>query len=227
MPRNLFSHLEAQFLIKKLTTSSTKFYGCISALPSIVSAQLTHLIQDPGEDPYQEIKDFLIHLYSLSNYHKFETLINLSFTSDTKPSILMSSMLILYPKKFNPDFVFMGLFLCRLPQSIQEHLLALDLDKNPDVLVRNADQLFQSHQASSLNLLTSNPTPPVYTLNPPKPRPRQNSNLPTSYSTTSSRSSTPAASHCHQRSPSPFPVTIPCHLHLLVPQDTQRQGPKV
>ena len=67
-PETWFAHLENQFNIKKITISSTKFYWCISALPSNVSAQLTQMIWDPGEDSYQDIKDHLIHLYSLSNY---------------------------------------------------------------------------------------------------------------------------------------------------------------
>ena len=79
------------------------------------------MIRDPGEDSYQEIKDFLIQLSSLSNYKKFEALINLPFTSDTKPTVHMSSMLNLYLKKFKLD------------------LLALDLDKNPDALARKAN----------------------------------------------------------------------------------------
>ena len=111
------------------------------------------MIQDAGDDPYREIKDCLIHLYNISNYQKFEALINLPFISDTPPSVLMSSMLNLYPKKFKLDFVFISLFLRRLPQSIRDHLLALDLDKDPDRFAKKADQLFQSHQASSLNLI--------------------------------------------------------------------------
>ena len=107
-PETCFAHLEAQFNIKLLKTSSTKFYWCISALPSELSAQLKHMIRDPEENPYQEIKDCLIHLYSLSNFQKFGALINLPFTSDT-------TMLNLYPKKNNPDFVFIGLFLRPLP----------------------------------------------------------------------------------------------------------------
>ena len=89
-PETWFMHLEAQFDLKQLKTSSTKFYYCISALPSHVATQLTHMIQDPGDDPYQEIKDRLIHLHSLRNYQKFEALINLPLTSDTTPSVLMS-----------------------------------------------------------------------------------------------------------------------------------------
>ena len=63
-----FAQLEAQFDIKKITICSPKFNRCISALLSNVSAQLTHMIRDPGEDPYHDIKDRLIHLNSLSNY---------------------------------------------------------------------------------------------------------------------------------------------------------------
>ena len=58
-PETWFVHLEAQFDLEQLKTSSTKFYWCMFALPSEVSAQLTHMIQDHGEDPYQEIKDYV------------------------------------------------------------------------------------------------------------------------------------------------------------------------
>ena len=56
-PDTWFVYLEAQFDIRKITTNSTKFYWAILALPSNIPNQLTHLIQDPGEDPYQDIKD--------------------------------------------------------------------------------------------------------------------------------------------------------------------------
>ena len=49
-----FVHLEAQFDHNQLKTSSTKFYWCISALPSEVSAHLTHMFRDPGEDPIKK-----------------------------------------------------------------------------------------------------------------------------------------------------------------------------
>ena len=48
-------HLEAQFDLKQLKTSSTKFYYCISALPSEVATNLTHMIGDPGDYSYKKI----------------------------------------------------------------------------------------------------------------------------------------------------------------------------
>ena len=92
-----YGHLEAQFGIKKITASSTKFYWAISALPTDVPNHLTHLIQDPEEDPYQDIKDCLISLYSLSPYQKFKALFNLPLISNMMPSILINSMLNLFP----------------------------------------------------------------------------------------------------------------------------------
>ena len=60
-PDTWFAHLKAQFDVKNITTSSTKFYWCIAALPSDVSAKLTHV----RSETLEKIKDCLIHLYSL------------------------------------------------------------------------------------------------------------------------------------------------------------------
>ena len=101
-PETWFVHLKAEFDSRKITASSTKFYWAISALTTNVSNQLMHLIQDPREDPYQDIKDRLISLYSLSPYQKLEALINLPLISNMMPSILMKSVLNLFPKSTNP-----------------------------------------------------------------------------------------------------------------------------
>ena len=67
-PDTWFVHLEAQFALRNITASSTKFYWAISALSSDVSNQLMQLIQDPGEDPYKTIKVCLISIFSLTDY---------------------------------------------------------------------------------------------------------------------------------------------------------------
>ena len=113
------------------------------------------------------------------------------------PSILMSSMLNLYPKKYKPDLIFIGLFLCQLPQTVRNHLLALDIE-DPYELAKKADALFQSHQASSLNFLTDNSTTQIYAFRPRKPRIHLYSNSSMSHYTILGRSSR------HQRFPSLF-----------------------
>ena len=86
-----------------------------------------------------EIKGCLIHLYRLSNYQKVETLINLPFTSDTTPFVLKSSMLNLYPQEVQTGFCFHWFIPPLFTLSIRDHLLALDLDENPDGLAKKAN----------------------------------------------------------------------------------------
>ena len=78
---------------KNLKKSSTKFYWCISALPSNISAQLTHLIWDLGEDPHQGLKEHLTTSTASVIIRYLNLIINLSFTSNTRAFVLMSSML--------------------------------------------------------------------------------------------------------------------------------------
>ena len=76
------------------------------------------------------------------------------------PSILMNSILNLFPKKYKPEFVFLGFFLPRMPQTVCDYLLALDI-KDPDALSKKADALFQSQQSSSVHLLYDDPVAPL------------------------------------------------------------------
>ena len=79
----------------------------------------------------------------------------------------MSSMLNLYPKKYKLDFVFIILFLCQMPQTIHDHLLALDI-QDPDALAKKADALFQSHQSFPVNnLLSHGPLTTIQAIRPP------------------------------------------------------------
>ena len=97
---------------------------------------------DLEEDLYQTIKDHLISLYGLTNYQRFETLIDLPMSIDITPSILMSSMLNLYSKGVKPDFVFRGhLFF------FPAHLLDLNINDN-NALAKQADTLCQSQKSS-------------------------------------------------------------------------------
>ena len=52
----------------------------------------------------------------------------------------MNSMLNLFPKKYQPNFAFQGLFLCLIPQTVFDHLLALAI-QDPDALAKKADAI--------------------------------------------------------------------------------------
>ena len=135
-----FAQTEAQFAIKRIMDSRTKFYYVVSVLPQDVAPQLSDLLRAPPATPYESLKDRLFQLYFLSDCQRFEALVNLPLVVDQKPSILMNKMLALYPADSKPDFMFRGHFL-RLPAEIRSHLIHESII---DPRALKADALWQS-----------------------------------------------------------------------------------
>ena len=68
-----FAQADAQFAIKTITVSKTKFYHAVASLPQDVAVQILDLIRaPPTSDPYEVLKDRLITLYSLNYYQRFK-----------------------------------------------------------------------------------------------------------------------------------------------------------
>ena len=64
-----FAQADAQFAIKSITVSKTKFYHAVASLPKNVGAQILDLIHaPPAGDPYEVLKERLTTLYSLNVY---------------------------------------------------------------------------------------------------------------------------------------------------------------
>ena len=73
-----FAQADAQFAIKTITVSKTKFYHAVASLPQDVAAQILDLIcASPAGDPYEVLKERLTTLYSLNDYQRFEALVSL------------------------------------------------------------------------------------------------------------------------------------------------------
>ena len=119
-----FAQADAQFAIKTITVSKTKFYHTVASLPQDVAAQILDLIcAPPTGDPYEVLKECLTTLYSLNNYQRFEALVSLHLTGDQKPSHLMNRILTLLPDNYKPNFILRGLILHCLPIEVRSHLL--------------------------------------------------------------------------------------------------------
>ena len=107
-----FAQADAQFAIRNLTVSKTKFYHAVAVLPQEVASQILDLIRaPPAGDPYGVLRERLITLYTLNDYQQFEALVSLPLSGDQKPSHLMNRMLALLPDYYKPDFILRGLFL--------------------------------------------------------------------------------------------------------------------
>ena len=148
-----FAQADAQFAIKTITVSKTKFDHAVASLPQDVAAQILNLIQaHSAGNPYEVLEERLTALYSLKDYQRFETLVSLPLTGDQKPSHLTNRMLTLLPDNYKPDFILRGLLLCHLPIEVCLHLLQ---EKISDLraLALKADILFQSRISFPINLL--------------------------------------------------------------------------
>ena len=146
--------MDAQFAVRNVTVSKTKYYHAVAVLPQEVAVQILDLIRaPPAGDPYGVFRKRLITLYTLNGYQQFEALASLPLSEDQKPSHLMNRMIALLPDNYKPDFILRGLFLQRLHIDIQSHLLDEKVS-DPRALALKADELYQSRVLSSLlNLL--------------------------------------------------------------------------
>ena len=151
-----FAQTDAQFAIRNISSSKTKFYHAVAVLPQEVASQILDLIRAPPlGDPYEVLRDRLVRLYTLNDYQRFEALVSLTLSGDQKPSHLMNRMLALLPDNYKPDFILRGLFLRRLPIDVRSHLLCEKVD-DPRALALKADELYQSRVSpSAVNLLAN------------------------------------------------------------------------
>ena len=96
---------EAQFALKGVTDSSTKFYYCVSLFNQETANQVLDLIKSPpSSEPYEALKNRLLKLFALDDFQRYQAISNLPLSSDMKPSKLMSNMLALLPVGHKPRF---------------------------------------------------------------------------------------------------------------------------
>ena len=144
-----FIQTEAQFALKGVTVSLTKFYYCVSAFNQETANQVLDLIKAPPvEGPYEALKRRLLKLFALDDFQRYEAISSLPLSGDMKPSKLMSNMLALLPVGHKPCFFLRGAFLKRLPADVRAHLLRDDFS-DPISLALKADEIYQSRIASA------------------------------------------------------------------------------
>ncbi|XP_023326695.1 uncharacterized protein LOC111700108 [Eurytemora carolleeae] len=178
-----FIQVEAQFALKGVTSSSTKFYNCVSAFNQDTANQ-----------------DRLLKLFALDDYQRYEAISNLPLSGDMKPSKLMSNMLALLPAGHEPCFFLKGAFLKRLPTDICAHLIRDDFS-NPISFALKADEIYKSRVSSS-QVYSVSSTPEeelsVNAVRPSVPNRSRRSATPHTSSRQTSRSQSPTLCYYHR-----------------------------
>ena len=91
-----FVQVEAQFALKSVIVSLTKFYYCVSSFNQETANQVLDLIKSPpSSEPYKALKQRLLKLFALDDFQRYEAISSLPLSGDMKPSKVMSSMLAL------------------------------------------------------------------------------------------------------------------------------------
>ena len=154
-----FAQTEAQFAVKVLTCSLTKFYYCVAALGRADAAQVVDLIEYcPDELPYESLRELLTKLHSLNPFQRYQEFMSLTLAADKKPSTLMGKMCSLLPlsHRVHKDecFLFKGFILDHLPPNIGTFLMGEDI---PDLhkLATKADEIWQSSATRSVNAVSA------------------------------------------------------------------------
>ena len=93
-------------------------------MQSIKHLKVLDLISSPpAVNPYQHLKDRLLHMFDLNDYAHAEAIANLPLTGDMQPSNLMSRMLGLLPNGYAPCYFLRAAFLKCLPANVRAHLV--------------------------------------------------------------------------------------------------------
>ena len=196
-----FIQVEAQFALKGVSSSSTKFYYCVSAFNQDTANQVLDLIKSPpAADPYGALKNRLLKLFALDDYQRYEAISNLPLSGDMKPSKLMSNMLALLPSGHEPCFFLKGAFLKRLPADIRAHLIRDDFS-DPISFALKADEIYKSRVSSSQVYSVSSTPEEELSINAVRrsvPNRSRRSATPHSSSRQTSRSQSPTLCYYHR-----------------------------
>ena len=115
-----FFQAEAQFELRGISVSRTKYFYLVAALSPDVAGRVTSLLEEvPTENPYEVLKSALCHAYKLTEYQRAEALANLPPLGDNRPSELLATFRRLLPVGHKVCFRARYDFLSRLPSEIR------------------------------------------------------------------------------------------------------------
>ena len=150
-PRVWFTQAEAQFVIRKITDQTTKFYYVVSALDQDTAGRLLDILAGPvTADSYTALKSRLVQTYGLGRRERAAKLLHMPGLGDRKPSALMDQMLSLLDGH-KSCLLFETIFLEQLPEDLRMQLIGEDF-ADPRKLAEKADALWHAKSVNRLEI---------------------------------------------------------------------------
>lgn len=162
-PTAWFSILEAQFQLRGVTVSTTKYYHALSQLPSDVVAHIPHDVFT--QQNYETLKTAVVSSYERSKPEMLEKLMSQT-TLSGRPSLYLQEMRTLASKISVADDIIRHKFLKALPNTVSAALAshsAIDLT----ALGKLADDLMSYFDQHSVNTVQSHASRPNFNNNRP------------------------------------------------------------
>ncbi|KFD67383.1 hypothetical protein M514_20419, partial [Trichuris suis] len=151
-----FAQAEAQFVLSRITASSTKFYHTIASLNETVASEVEDLLEPQGDHPYEHLKQKLLKRFATTEEQCFRALTDDSPLGDRRPKQLLREMRHAAAGVVDVDSSFFRqLFLHRLPPNVQLVLKAFRT-ASIDELARAADDILPME--SPVNVVTATST---------------------------------------------------------------------
>ena len=151
--------VDHQFLLSNISTEQKRFSAILSALDYQVIRKVQNIIRNPGNQPYQTLKQALIKLYKISDDNRLDRLLHQTELGDRKPTELLSELHSLLGESCNvgPDLdkLLRKLFLDRLPPQVRL-ILAGSPQPTLDLMAQRADDIMAT--MATTPSLNSNPT---------------------------------------------------------------------
>ena len=153
-----FARVESSFRRFRVTDSMVKFDCVMDKLPNDTLSAIKDIVRvvDNLPDPYQQVKQRLLSCHKPTVWKQVAKVIFHPELGGSRPSALMASMMSNLPEGEEPGFLFLGLFLHRLPADLREHLAAREFN-TPQEMAAHADVLWDArHSANSMAANTVN-----------------------------------------------------------------------
>jgi hypothetical protein len=156
-PTLWFLQLDSVFAASRVTDSSVKFHAAIASLEPQVFALVQDLALNPGEQPYETLRERLVAEYTASEMTRVQNLLEKEQLGDRRPSHFLRHIRSLAGTLVS-DTMVRSLWLRGLPKRMQE-LLSVVTANDTDDLARIADKAAEFCTQQPICALQPDPTP--------------------------------------------------------------------